>query len=273
LDEPTPTELTTRQTAAAINRLNNALPLFPLRMDASKFSDTEIIGLLEWSLPPPWHTKLDLDGYIPTLHTRAKLIKKCEAIERNTSLEERTQSSSEKNGKKHKKKHKNENGSSEHPKGDGSNNKSFYCSEHGKKPMHATADCLTIKSCDKSGSQGVNHSFSNKSFRKEVHFLAKKSSKKKVLDMYVMAIKREQKKMQKQIAKRKPREVACSETGSDSNVSLHHIEPPKSRKSSTKSKTRTDERTLKSVARKKREHKKPKPSWKKRPTRKRYSGS
>jgi hypothetical protein len=126
-----PAELTTRQTAAAINRLNNALPLFPLGTDASKFTDTEIIGLLEWSLPPAWRTKFDLDGYIPTLHNRAKLIENCEAIERNASLEEQTPSSSEKNGKNHKKKHKNENGSTEHPKGDRSNNKSFYCSEHG----------------------------------------------------------------------------------------------------------------------------------------------
>jgi hypothetical protein len=83
-----PTELTTRQTAAAINRLNNALPLFPLGTDASKFTDTEIIGLLEWSLPPAWRTKFDLDGYIPTLHNRAKLIEKFEAIERNASLED-----------------------------------------------------------------------------------------------------------------------------------------------------------------------------------------
>jgi hypothetical protein len=172
-------------------------------------------------------------------------------IERNASLEERTPSSSEKNGKNHKKKHKNENGSTEHPKGDRFNNKSFYCSEHGKNPMHATADCFTLKSRDKSGLQGANHSFSNKSFRKEVNFLAKKSSKKKVLDMYATAIKREQKKMQKQIAKHKPREVASSDSESSSEVSMHNIEHPKSRKSSTKSKTRTDERTLKSVARKK----------------------
>jgi hypothetical protein len=127
-----PTELTTRQMAAAINRLNNALPLIPLGTDASKFTDTEIIGLLEWSLPPPWRTKLNLDGYIPTLHHRAELIENCEAIERNASLEERTPSSSEKNGKKHKKKRKNANGSTEHSKGDRSNNKSFYCSEHRK---------------------------------------------------------------------------------------------------------------------------------------------
>jgi hypothetical protein len=138
---------------------------------------------------------------------------------------------------------KNENGSTEHPKGDRSNNNSFYCSEHGENLTHATADCFTLKNRDKSGSQGANHSFSNKSFRKEVKFLAKKSSKKKVLDMYVTAIKREQKKMQKQIAKRKPREVASSDSESDSDVLMHNIEPPKSRKSSTKSKTRSDERT------------------------------
>jgi hypothetical protein len=39
--------------------------------------------------------------------------------------------------------------------------------------------------------------------------------------MYAMAIKREQKKMQKQIAKRKPREVASSDSKSDSDISLH----------------------------------------------------
>jgi hypothetical protein len=170
------------------------LPLFPLGTDASKFTNTEIIGLLEWSLPPAWRTKFDLDGYIPTLHNRAKLIENCEVIERNASLEERTSSSSEKNEKKHKKKRKNENGSTEHPKGDRSNNKSFYCSEHGKNPTHATADCFTIKNRDKSGSQGANRSFSNKSFSKEVNFLAKKSSKKKVLDMYATAIKRKKKR-------------------------------------------------------------------------------
>jgi hypothetical protein len=78
-----PYELTTRKTAAAITRINNALPLFPGGTDASKFSNAEVIGLLEWSLPPSWRSKFDLDGYIPTLDTKAKLIESCEAIERN----------------------------------------------------------------------------------------------------------------------------------------------------------------------------------------------
>jgi hypothetical protein len=78
-----PYELTTRKTAAAITRINNALPLFPGSTDASKFRNAEVIGLLEWSLPPSWRSKFDLNGYIPTLDTKAKLIESCEAIERN----------------------------------------------------------------------------------------------------------------------------------------------------------------------------------------------
>jgi hypothetical protein len=78
-----PVELTTRQMAASINRLNNALPFFPTETEASKFSEIELIGLLEWSLPTTWRAKFDLDSYILTLHSRAKLIEACEAIEQS----------------------------------------------------------------------------------------------------------------------------------------------------------------------------------------------
>jgi hypothetical protein len=68
-----PYDLTTRKTVAAITRMNNATPLFPGGTEASKFSNAELIGLLEWSLPPSWRSKFDLDGYIPTfLDTKAK---------------------------------------------------------------------------------------------------------------------------------------------------------------------------------------------------------
>jgi hypothetical protein len=69
-----PYKLTKRKTAAAITRIHNALPLFPGGTDASKFSNVEVIGLLEWSLTPSWRSKFDLDGYIPTLDMKAKLI-------------------------------------------------------------------------------------------------------------------------------------------------------------------------------------------------------
>jgi hypothetical protein len=55
--------------------------------------------------------------------------------------------------------------------------------------------------------------------------------------MYATAIKREKQKLQKQIAKRKPREVASSD--SDDDISLSNVKPAKLRKSLIKSKTRT----------------------------------
>jgi hypothetical protein len=78
-----PYDLSTRKTAAAITKINNSLPLFPLGNQDSKFSDQELAELLEWSLPAHWRKKFNLDGYIPTLGTKAKLISKCKAIERN----------------------------------------------------------------------------------------------------------------------------------------------------------------------------------------------
>ena len=84
-----PAELTTRQTSAAINRLNNSLPLFPGGSETSKFTEIEIVGLLEWSLPPAWRTKFDLDGYIPTLDTKTRLIEACEAIESNEAVDDK----------------------------------------------------------------------------------------------------------------------------------------------------------------------------------------
>ena len=116
-----PVELTTRQTSAAINRLNNALPLFPGGTESSKFTETEIIGLLEWSLPPAWRTKFDLDGYIPTLDSKARLIEACEAIERNEAVDDKETT---KKGRKNKaEKSKNENSGLTQTKCEGKKNK------------------------------------------------------------------------------------------------------------------------------------------------------
>ena len=81
-----PMELSTRKTAAAISKINNNLPCFPEASNNSKFLPSELVELLEWSLPRAWRTKFDLDGYIPTHHPKAKLIEACEAIERNETL-------------------------------------------------------------------------------------------------------------------------------------------------------------------------------------------
>jgi hypothetical protein len=66
-------ELTTRQGAASINRLNNvnnALHFFTNATEASKFLEVELIGLLEWSLPVTCRAKFDIDVYIPHFSPR-----------------------------------------------------------------------------------------------------------------------------------------------------------------------------------------------------------
>ena len=56
---------------------------------------------------------------------------------------------------------------------------------------------ILLRTETKGGLQGTNWSFSNKLFCKEINLLAKKSSKKKVLDFYATAIKCEQAKLSK----------------------------------------------------------------------------
>ena len=235
-----PPELTTRQTAAAINWLNNALPLFPSGTDASKFSDTEIVGLLEWALPPEWRTKFDLDGYVPTLHTKAKLIEACEAIERNeavvpksTKTVDTNNKQKKKNGKQHTNGQKNERTNSR---------SKYFCTEHGPNNSHGTSTCRVLQSKGQgsSSTQSKTRSFSNKGFRKELNLLSQKSSKKKVLDLYASAVKREQAKLAKKSAKRKASESDLSSDGeSDSEKSLNMIAQPKTQPKSKSRKKKT----------------------------------
>ena len=84
-----PADLPTQQRAAAINRLNNSLPLFLLGSTESKFSEKEIGGLLIWLLLQAWQSKFDLDGYVPFLHSKMHLIEACKAIERNNPVPEK----------------------------------------------------------------------------------------------------------------------------------------------------------------------------------------
>ena len=217
-----PYELTTRQMAASINRLNNALPFFPTGSESSKFTEVEIIGLLEWSLPAPWRAKFDLDGYIPTLHSKTRLIEACEAIERNelvleTKSKEET-SHSNKATKRSSAKASNKPGEKKQQ----SRNTKHYCSEHGQNPTHSTADCWTLKNCAKPSGQVFKdkRTFSNKNLRKEINLLSKKSSKRKVLDMYASVIKREQSKLDKKSTKRKKATQPDSDSEDEMSVNV-----------------------------------------------------
>jgi hypothetical protein len=141
-----PYDLNTRKTAAALSRLNNYLPHFPNGNAASKFSEVELIGLLEWSLPNSWRKQMDLKGFIPSLGTRSELIEHCERIERNesNSMENgNNKNNSNKNNNKKVKFAKTENNNKKNGGDDApAKDSSFYCRKCGHNATHDTARCF-----------------------------------------------------------------------------------------------------------------------------------
>jgi hypothetical protein len=227
-----PYELTTRKTAAAITRLNNSLPLFPGGSAVSKFSDVELVGLLEWSLPPAWRSQFDLKGYVPTLETKARLISECEAIERNKT-ENKTKKGDESSNNKNKKKSKAAKTEGEKTKsGAAAKGNAFFCKECGRNGTHATEDCYILKNRAKRAQTAANKAsdnktstatFSKRTFHKEVNALAHKAGKKKVLGLYEAALKREQAKQAKHNKKHAKTRVEDTDS-SDSEESNHLLE-------------------------------------------------
>jgi len=219
-----PYDLSTRQTAAALSRINNCLPLFPDGSEESKFTPAEeLLDILECSLPQAWRHKFDYDGYVPTDGDRATLITACEAIERSlestTGDKKQKQQQGKKEEKTAKKKHNNAKHESKGSKGE------FYCSEHGKNGTHNTASCYTLKNRAKAeGKQPAKKEFSNKGLCKEINMMAKDSSKEKVLDMYASVIAKEKAKLSRsktgQTVKREPESDSESDSSSDASMAL-----------------------------------------------------
>ena len=159
-----PAELSTCLTATVLSSMNNCLPFFPGGDESSKFTQVELLEILECSLPFTWRQKFDYDGYIPTDHTKAKLIASCEAIERKE--ENQKGDKKEKKGKAPDKlvKKKTQFYKDKGPKGD------HYCTYHGKNPSHDTANCYALKNKAKSeDKKPAGKAFGNKGLRKEIH--------------------------------------------------------------------------------------------------------
>jgi len=230
-----PQNMATRRFAAIVTKINSYLPLFPTGKKADLFSPEEVVELIEWALPANWRTKFDLDGYVPTLDSKARLVEACEAIERNEP-EQRTTRNAPTTGKNKKNNKKAASGNT--------GNKKYYCTEHGWNNTHGTAQCWQIngkpaangstsKSPSSSSTSAYGKQFSRKTFRKEVNLMAKAkgSNKKRVLELFASAVAAEKKKLKKEPkankkAKRAPSHSSDSSTSSDSDeLSVELLEP------------------------------------------------
>jgi hypothetical protein len=157
-----------------------------------------MVGLLKWSLPIHWRKKFDLDGYIPTLGTKPKLIAKCEAIERNEIVKERESKDNNDNNNKYMNT-KNGKFAARPGKDDPRGNGQFYCKNCGRNRTHDTSKCYFLKDktqqfeknnlTSKKEASKKDRPFSRCTFRKEVNTLARKASKKNALGLYASALK------------------------------------------------------------------------------------
>lgn len=186
----------------------------------------ELIGLLEWSLPVTWRAKFDLDGYIPTLHSKIKLIEACEAIERSEIALEKP--SKEESSQNHKMVKRVASKIGAPPAKKQKSVSKHYCTEHGQNPTHSTADCWTLKNRAKAKLpiQKEKKVFSNRNLRNEINLLSKQSSKKKILEMYASVIRREQAKLDEEKPPKR-KKVIAPESESDDEMSVQIISAPK----------------------------------------------
>jgi hypothetical protein len=97
---------------------------------------------MEWSLPATWRAKFDLDSYIPTLHSRAKLIEVCEAIEQSNIAVERT--SRTESSQSHRKIKRSAAKNSTEPTKKQKSDCKHYGSEDRYNPTDGTANCYTL---------------------------------------------------------------------------------------------------------------------------------
>src|SRR6056300_750098 len=225
-----PYSMITRKCTAALSQLNNALPKFPGGSEDSKFSEAEILEILEYSLPEKFRAHFDSQLYIPSEHNRARLIVEAEAIERQQQMTDGPSFKGKKAAKNFEKSAAGKKGKSNY-----GSNKKFYCTEHGTNPTHATSDCFTLKNKgnrnqgNAKGTQATQRTWTKKSFRKELNLMARTKPKKEVLDMFASVITQKKNMLAKRNAKRK---VAFEEedSDSDSEVSLGQMERPIPRK-------------------------------------------
>jgi hypothetical protein len=140
-------DLSTKMMLTALSQINNYLPSFPDGDAHSKFTESELIGMLDFSLPASWRKAMDLKGYVASQHDRKSLVDQCEMIEQNeTPLKHGRDNDNDNNNNCKKTRF-----AKSETKNIKSRNKSttddsqYYCKECGINSPHNTDHCYILK--------------------------------------------------------------------------------------------------------------------------------
>jgi hypothetical protein len=98
-----PYKMGAKQFVILMSRINNYIPFFPNATVLLKYSEEELLGILEFAVPPHWRKAFDLRDYLPTSDNKARFIEECECVERNKAPPTREHDNSDNDRKSNKK--------------------------------------------------------------------------------------------------------------------------------------------------------------------------
>jgi hypothetical protein len=61
-----------KQFVISMSQINNYILFFPNATVLSKYSEEELLGILEFAVPPHWRKAFDLRDYLPTSDNKAR---------------------------------------------------------------------------------------------------------------------------------------------------------------------------------------------------------
>jgi hypothetical protein len=79
----TPYKMGAKQFVTSMSWINNYIPFFPNAAVLSKYSEEELLNILEFAVLPHWRKAFELRDNLPTCDDKARFISECEHVEQN----------------------------------------------------------------------------------------------------------------------------------------------------------------------------------------------
>jgi hypothetical protein len=142
-----PYKMGAKQFVISMSRINNYILFFPNAMVLLKYSKEELLGILEFAVPPHWRKAFDLRDYLPTSDNKLRFIEECKHVERNKEPPAREHDNSDNDRKSNKKTKFAKSEKNAMKRGQKADTESGpkYCTHHCKTDTHSTERCWKFK--------------------------------------------------------------------------------------------------------------------------------
>jgi hypothetical protein len=218
-----------KQFVISMSRINNYIPFFPDAAVLSKYSEEELLNILEFAVPPHWRKAFDLRDYLPTSDDKARFISKCERVKRNETppARERDGSDNDRTSSKKNKFAKSKKSVTKSGKKTNTESGPMYCT-HCKTDTHVMERCWKLKKIAREKELSEKSTIFQQTFCKEVNAIARTTGKNGDIKLVEKAIKRKQckhGKKEKTHAKVARAKKAESSDSDSSDESINVMEP------------------------------------------------